>query len=82
MGAMPKQTITQVDYFWAKSNAAAAATNTTPNTATPATPAITNTTNTGAGIGGGGRWQIAPLLSRAAQGMIHTVRDIRAACSC
>ncbi|KAG1849822.1 hypothetical protein C8R48DRAFT_812344 [Suillus tomentosus] len=64
MGTMPKKIVTQADYFWAKSNAAAAAAAVTPNT----TPNIANS-----GVNGG-RWQIRPLLSRVTQAMVDAMR--------
>ncbi|KAG0694229.1 hypothetical protein DFH29DRAFT_880848 [Suillus ampliporus] len=61
MGKMPKKISTQAEFFWAKSNAAAA-------TAT-ATAAVTD-----AGVGGG--WKmIKALLRRATQRTIDAIRD-------
>ncbi|KAG2737888.1 hypothetical protein P692DRAFT_20823562 [Suillus brevipes Sb2] len=81
MGTMPKKTVTQADYFWAKSNSLANA----PNTATAATTATTivndttNPANTVPTNAGGGRWQITAFLRRAAQCVVDTARDIWAA---
>ncbi|KAG1793332.1 uncharacterized protein HD556DRAFT_1308759 [Suillus plorans] len=58
MGTMPKQTVTQADYYWAQSNSAATA---------ATTLSATN------------RWQIMPLVRRAAQGMLAAMKNIWAA---